>query len=330
MRQIDDTSLPQQAFKRQEAVRVGNVTVVAQHDKVSFDQYKRQLLAQSYRIHETEHFVICQKPSSHHTILIHSFGQSEINADLIRFIEEELPAFRVIESEKAFGATLFAILASTFSAPRDQPTIWRRFCLNTLEALRDGIAHPYRTLSPTSYIGPFSAIYLRIFELFTGQSLLDAGCSFGFLPVLMAERYPHARITGCDNNPDAITFSNDLANVTNANGLTFTLLDVLSEDFPRQESVDTVTAIHLLEHLTEQDLPAALTHLLQVTNKRLIIAVPYEEEAQGLYGHHQVFTPEKLNYWGNWCIEQLKGEGRYWCEEVMGGMLIIERSAGEK
>lgn len=329
MRQIDDKSLPQQALKRQEAVRVGNMTVVAQRDKVSLNQYKRQLLAQSYQMHETEHFVICQQPSSQRTMLIHSFGQSEINADLIRFIEGELPAFGIIESEKAFGATLFAVLASTFSAPRDQLTIWRRFCLNTLDALREGIAQTDRTLSPTSYIGPFSAIYRRIFALFTGQSLLDVGCSFGFLPVLMAKRNPHARITGCDNNPDAITFSTDLATVTNANSLTFKLLDVLAEDFPRQESFDTVTAIHLLEHLTEQDLPVALTHLLQVTGNRLLIAVPYEEEAQGLYGHHQIFTPEKLNYWGNWCIEQLKGKGRYWCEEVMGGLLIIERSAEE-
>jgi len=69
---------------------------------------------------------------------------------------------------------------------------------------------------------------------------------------------------------------------------------------------------------------------MQVTDKRLIVAVPYEEEAQGLYGHHQTFTPEKLHYWGNWCIEQLQGNGRYWCEEVMGGMLIIERWAKGK
>jgi SAM-dependent methyltransferase len=328
--QIDETSLrPQETAKKQEGVRIGNLIVLAQPDKAALDRYTQQLRDQSYQVSETEHFVVCQKPSSHRTILIHSLGQSEINADLIRYIEKELPAFGIAESEKTFGALLFAVLAATFSAPRDQLTIWHRFCLNTLDSLRDSIGHPDRITS-TSYIGPFSAIYKRIFELFMGQSLLDVGCSFGFLPVLLAERYPQVSITGCDNNPDAITFSTNLAAATNAHSVTFKWLDVLAEDFPKSGKFDTVTAIHLLEHLTEQDMPVALTHLLQVTDKRLIVAVPYEEEAQGLYGHYQIFTAEKLHSWGNWCIEQLQGNGRYWYEEVMGGMLIIERRAKGK
>jgi 2-polyprenyl-3-methyl-5-hydroxy-6-metoxy-1,4-benzoquinol methylase len=316
-------------MKKQEGVRVGNLIVLAQPDTASLNRYREQRRSQSYQISETGHFVICQQPSSHRIILMHTFTQSEINADLIRFIEEELPASGIIETEKQFGATLFAVLASTFSAPRDQQTIWRHFCLNTLDSLHEHIAHP-DLITPTSYIGPFAAIYRRVFELFTGQSLLDVGCSFGFLPVLAAERYPHTRITAVDKNPDAINLSTDLAAATGTHSVTFTLLDVLSEDFPKQEHFDTVTAIHLLEHLPEQDMPFALAHLLQVTNKRLLIAVPYEEAAQALYGHHQVFTPEKLNYWGAWCLEQLKGKDRYWCEEVMGGMLIIERASEEK
>lgn len=308
--------------KKLEGVRIGNLTVLAQPDEASLDRYKQRLSNQPYSISETEHFVVCQQLSSQRTLLMHTFAQDTINADLIRFIEEELPASGFIESEKQFGAALFAVLASTFPAPRDQYTVWCRFCQNTLDSLRDHIAHP-DLITPTTYIGPFAAIYQRIFELFIGQSLLDVGCSFGFFPVLMAERFPQLRINGVDNNPDAIRFSTNLASTSNAHNVTFTLLDVLGKGFSRQECYDTVTAIHLLEHLSEQDMPLALTHLLQVTNKRLLIAVPYEEQA--LYGHHQVFTPEKLNFWGSWCSEQLKGKGRYWCEQIMGGILIIER-----
>ena len=333
MRQTEETSFQQQrlqrSMKKQEGVRVGNLIVLAQPDRVSLNLYREYLRNQSYHISQTKHFVICQQPSSHRVILLHIFKQGEINADLIRFIEEELPAFGIIESEKQFGATLFAVLASTFSAPRDQPAIWRRFCLNTLDSLRNHIAHP-DLITPTSYIGPFAAIYRRAFDLFTGQSLLDVGCSFGFLPILTAERYPQARIMGIDKNPDAITFSTDLAAITGTHSMTFTLLDLLSEDFLKQGSFDTVTAIHLLEHLTEQDIPTALAHLLKVTNKRLLIAVPYEEAAQPLYDHQQIFTSEKLKRWGTWCVEQLKGKGRYWYEEVMGGMLIIERAIREE
>lgn len=324
MHQIGETSL-QHHRKKLEGVRVGNLIVLAQPEEILLSSYKQQLCNQSYRISETEHFVICQQPSSRCIVLMHTFDQNTINADLIRYIEEELPTFGFIKSGKQFGATLFAVLASTFPAPRDQHMIWHRFCQNTLDSLHDHIAHP-DLITPTSYIGPFAAIYRRIFELFSGQSLLDIGCSFGFLPVLMAERFPQARITGIDNNPDAITLSTNLVSASNDHRVTFTLLDILDKDFSGQEYFDTVTAIHLLEHLSEQAMPLALTHLLQATNKRLLIAVPYEGQAQALYGHQQVFTSEKLDFWGNWCIEQLKGKGRYWCENVMGGMLIIECS----
>jgi SAM-dependent methyltransferase len=177
-----------------------------------------------------------------------------------------------------------------------------------------------------SYITPFAAIYRRVFELCIGWSFLDVGCSFGFLPVLLAERAPDAHITGCDNNPDALRFSTDLAAMTSVRQARFRLQDILDPAILCLGTFDTVTVLHVLEHLPEQEMSVAFTHLLRLTTKRLIIAVPYEERAQALYGHQQVFTAEKLHDWGKWCIDMLEGAGRYWCEDVMGGMLIIERS----
>jgi len=142
----------------------------------------------------------------------------------------------------------------------------------------------------------------------------------------MAEQHLNACIMGCDNNPDALQCSTDLALVAGAHQVTFTSQDVLNPPICCLGTFDTVTALHLLEHLTERDLPVALRHLLQVTSKRLIIAVPYEEQATLAYGHEQVFTRAKLERWGQCCVEMLEGPGRYWCEEVAGGLLIVERS----
>ena len=89
---------------------------------------------------------------------------------------------------------------------------------------------------------------------------------------------------------------------------------------------DTVTAIHLLEHLPEAQLPLAFGHLRQVTRHRLVVAVPYETEATRAYGHEQVFTRETLEHWGQWCVESLDGAARFWCEDVAGGLLIIDCS----
>lgn len=329
LRQIHETASergePKRTMSRKEGVRVGNLIVLAQPDRQALNQYRQYLIEKSYQVSETEHFTICRHPSSGQVILLHLFRQEEANADLIGYIENELPSSGIIPSAREFGATLFAVLASMYPAPRDQQAIWLQFCLNSLDALRNQIAHPPQSAPiSVSYIGPFAAIYRRIFELVTGQSLLDVGCSFGFFPVLMAERDHAKRITASDISVDAINFSTTLANAAQVHNLAFQQIDVLADAFPMLGHYDTVTAIHLLEHLKEEDMPTVLDHLLQVTKKRLLIAVPYEEQAQALYGHYQAFTPEKLHQWGKWCVQALDSTGRYWYEELMGGLLVIE------
>ena len=89
-------------------------------------------------------------------------------------------------------------------------------------------------------------------------------------------------------------------------------------------SVERRVKTTFLEHLPEQELPVALAHLLKITAKRLLIAVPYEEKIQSLYRHHQAFTSEKLHTWGKWCVERLGENSRYWCEDLMGGLLVVE------
>ncbi len=315
---------------KQEGVRVGKVTVLASPDRQRLHHFTQRLLVHAYQVQETPHFVVCHQPTEHKTILMHTFSQATIDADLICIIEQELAASGLLASAQDYNAVLFAVMASTFPSPRNQQLIWRHFCLTTLARLRVLIAqHPQPLPPPVSHIVPFAAIYQRVMERLVGQSLLDVGSSFGFLPVLLAEHMANVTLVGCDNNPDAISCSTDLAAVTHADQVTFLLRDVLAPDFPTVGHFETVTAIHLLEHVTEEELPIALTHLLRVTSKRLLIAVPYEEKVQPLYGHQQAFTREKLLFWGNWCVENLGG-GRSWCEEVMGGLLVVDRSSAEQ
>lgn len=315
------------AIGKQEAVRVGNVIVIAQHDHKALEQQKQHLFTKGYRVHNTHHFVVCQHPLLHRTVLLHLFRQAEIDADLICFIQEELGPFGIIPSAQEFSATLFAVLASTFPSPRDQQTIWQHFTLKSLSRLREQIVHPVFPLPEVSYIAPFATIYRRVFDLYTGQSLLDVGCSFGFLPVLMAERLPNASIVGCDKNPDALHFSTDLAQVVGTRNVRFALQDILDKAALDLGTFDTVTALHLLEHLSESDVSLALTHLLALTARRLIIAVPYEQQATAAYGHLHVFTPQKLEQWGMYCVEKIGNHAHFWCEQVAGGLLVIDVTA---
>jgi len=92
-------------------------------------------------------------------------------------------------------------------------------------------------------------------ELVTGTSLLDAGCSFGFLPLLVAERVPSlTRVIGVDIRADpfpvtrAIAFERYLANVQ------FAQADLLAADLSSLGRFDTVAVLHVLEHFSEADM----------------------------------------------------------------------------
>lgn len=163
-------------------------------------------------------------------------------------------------------------------------------------------------------------------ELVVGQNVLDVGSSFGFLPVLITTHMPEVRVIGWDNNADVLAISTDLVTAIESRRVSFMLQDILLPmNIDNKKRFDTVTALHVLEHLKEEELPVAFAHLLYLVSRRLIIAVPYEENAHSLYGHSQVFTHDKLHFWGRWCINTLGGAGKYWCEDIMGGMLIVER-----
>jgi SAM-dependent methyltransferase len=154
--------------------------------------------------------------------------------------------------------------------------------------------------------------------------VLDVGSSLGFLPALLAERRPDLTVAGCDNRVDAVRCAADLSAVAVGGRATFAVRDALDPSFADAGPHDTVTAVHVLEHFTDAQLPVAVANLLRVTARRLIVAVPYEEEVQPLYGHEQRFTPERLRALGAWCVETAGG-GEFSCEEVSGGLLVVDR-----
>lgn len=311
--------------KRVRAVTVHNFKVMCQPHS-TFEWMKMQLARRGLKVHETAHFLFTPAPIDGKTILVHRFTLEELDNNIGYYLMQELAPQGLITSDQAFGAALIGVVVSTFLD--DPVTAWNRFSLNTLQRLREHLDDPPSSALQNDFITSFAYIYHRLFVLKVGSSLLDVGCACAFWPILVAERAngTYQRIVGVDNRADAIALSNNLAASVNMTHLEFIQDDLLAPAFTNVGTFDTVTAIALLEHLPEEQLPRALEHLLQVTRRRLLIAVPYEEQATLAFGHRQVFTPEKLDYWGRWCVAHLQGNARYRCEEVMGGLLVIERN----
>lgn len=269
---------------------------------------------------------------------MHAFNRTTIDEDLPAMIADELGSIGVVSTAREYDETLRAIVASTSpAAPEgagskqdnlDLLAAWRHYGLNTLRRLRPLVSDSSLS-SPepqSTHITQFAAVYRRIIAYTTGASVLDVGTSLGLLPMLLAERHPSMIVAGCDHRQDAISCATDLAAANGTRQVTFLLKDVLSNDFPKVGSFDTVTAVHLLEHLAKDQMPLALTNLLSVTAKRLIVSVPYEESLQTLYGHEQAFTPETLSFWGGWCADTFGGV-QFRCEDVCGGLLIVDRGS---
>jgi SAM-dependent methyltransferase len=290
---------------------------------------KQRFAEGGYRARETPHFLLLTRSEAPTTILVHRFSTKELDADIKHFVTLELKPLGILNESQRFGEVLAGIVGSYF--PEDVRRAWSYFGANTLQRFLIFLS----TVSTPPYpdytsIGSFATQYKRICELCAGKTFLDAGCESGFLPVLIAERLPFMeRVVGIDIRPDLFDVVIALAQKRHLTNVEFLQADLLAEDFVQLGNFDTVTAIGVIEHFVEAEMYQVLAHLLKITAQRLILIVPYEREPETVYGHEQVFTPAKLEAVGQWCVQQLEGQGRIWLEECVGGLLLIERSSSE-
>lgn len=320
------SSLPRVQRKRvpsqERAFPMGNlIGINAYHiDRALLEQ---RLTGGGYGIHETPHFLVCLHVMAP-ILVVHWFAPAEIDADLGRYLLQELKPLGILEQPQNFGDIFGAIVGSLF--PRDSQRAWHLYGTNTLQRYRHLLAMESEPPLSDSPIGVFSTLYRRVCELVVGEHLLDAGCSFGFLPLVVAEHMPSlTKVVGVDIQADPFPVTTAIAAERHLTNIQFTQADLLAAEIRSIGRFDTVTVLHVLEHFREADMYRVLTNLLEVTEQRLIVAVPYEPgEPEAAYGHEQLFSRARLEAVGQWCLEQV-GCGQMTCEDCAGGLLVIDR-----
>jgi len=306
------------------SVLVGEIIVVNGHG-VNRTSLKQRFAEGGYQAQETAHFLLFRRSEVPRIILVHWFALEELNADIKHFVVLELKPLGLLPRLQQFGEILAGIVGSFF--PQDVRRAWSYFGANTLQRFLTCLS----TVSTPPYpdytsIGSFATQYKRICELCAGRSFLDAGCESGFLPLLIAERIPFMeRVVGVDIRSDMFDIVSKLAEERDLTNVSFVQADLLANDFETLGKFDTVTAIGVIEHFSESDMYRVLANLLKVTGQRLILIVPYEDEPEPVYAHQQVFSRDKLQSIGEWCVDELQGKGRIWLEECVGGLLLIQR-----
>ncbi|HZU17026.1 MAG TPA: class I SAM-dependent methyltransferase [Candidatus Dormibacteraeota bacterium] len=311
--------------------------VIGHRRRDRIEALARRLAEGGATVEHTPSFTVCRTPWGARPLILHTYDAASIDEDLPPVIKTELGELEgLIESPQAFGDLLFSIIASVTLGSDDIDCSgvarerlgfvpWRYYGRNTMARLRRLLEHPpIDEEAHRSHIVQFAAIYGWVLDNLRGASYLDVGTSLGFLPFVLSEQRPWAEIVGCDNRPEVIDCARDVAKELGYDQVRFSVRDVRDPEFCLRGRFDTVIAVHLLEHMTVEETRTATANLLGAARKRLILVVPYEKELQPLYGHQQVFTGERLEALGGWCVDHLRAAG-FWIEEVQGGGLVIEQ-----
>lgn len=291
--------------------------------RVKLDSLTQRFTDARFTLHETAHFLIFSQEGNP-TIIIHWFSPSAIDAELGHYFIEELKPLSLIEHPQSFGDVFCAVVGSLF--PQDVDRAWHLFGTNTLQRYHTLLSQATIPLNSRSPIDVFTSIYRRVCELCRGETLLDAGCSFGLLPLVIAERLPSlTKVVGVDIEDQPFIVTRQLAKERGLTQVQFLHADLLTDDIKTLGSFDTIAVLHVLEHFSENEMYQVLDNLIHLVSQRLIIAVPYETDApESAYGHRQLFTPEKLASVGSWCVDRF-GTGSMVVEECAGGLLYVDK-----
>lgn len=253
----------------------------------------------------TEHFELHR--TGERILVLHRTRPDELDDDIGGLVAGEL-------GDAIDGADFERIVTGIVrSTVGDALTAWSTFYANTMAVLR----HPGPVpdgVPPESSLAAFAPVHERAVAEIAGRTVLDLGACFGFLPLRLADE--GFTVTASDQVAGTMTL---LAAIARQWGrrLATVVCDARAVPFA-SASVDTVTAVHLLEHLPDTETATILAEACRVARRRVVVAVPYEDEPDPVYGHLRCFDRDVLDALG-------RSTGRpYRVDDHHGGWLVID------
>jgi hypothetical protein len=254
----------------------------------------------------TAHFVL-RRPGRRVEVG-HWLRPGELDNNLAGLLADELFAPGWLSGAEIFERVFTGVVRSSVAGA---VPAWLTFYTNTMDRIRECWQAPGRPGTP---IGDFAAIYRRALRLIPPGPVLDVGSGFGFLPLLLTRRR-RGSVIASDASPGSVRL---LSSLSGALGYPLETLVCDAAQVPMPaSSVDTVTAIHLLEHLGPEHCDRALREAIRLARHRVVVAVPLEDEPTAAYGHLQSFTRADLVGLGR------RHERRFRVSEHHGGWLVI-------
>lgn len=243
----------------------------------------------------------------------HWLRPENLDNDLAGILADELFAPGWLSGVEIFERVFAGVVRSIVDDPLHA---WASFYDNTLRRIKEcwGTTTGEDSADTLSSITGFAPVYRRAMHLVPAGRVLDMGSCFGFLPLLLAERGRNT-VTATDIEPGSMRLLRAIAERRRAR-LDTLVCDAAQVPLP-DRSVDTVTAVHLLEHLDAAYGHAVISEALRLARRRVVVAVPFEDEPTAAYGHLRTFTNGELVQLG-----QATGY-EFHVTEYHGGWLVV-------
>jgi Methyltransferase domain len=240
----------------------------------------------------TDHFCLWER--GRRIEVSHCLRPDQLDNDVAGLLAEELFAPGWLSGVEIFERVFTGVVRSCI----DEPLLaWCTFYGNTLARIRQCWRAPAAASGfGRAPISDFAPVYAHALQLIPAGRVLDVGSCFGFLPLLLAER-PGNTVTASDLSGGTMCL---LKAVAAARGLQVSTLVCDAARIPVPDDwAETVSVIHLLEHVSPEHGSAVLREALRVARRLVVVAVPFEEEPNAAYGHVRTFDLRQLGELGD-------------------------------
>lgn len=256
----------------------------------------------------TRHFDLT--PSDGHITVAHTVPDDAVDDDLTGLLQDELFGPGWLRGADLFERVFTGVVRTTRDDALDSWEVFYRNTLRRLEAPRPTPAEG----GPHGSIDGYAPVHAHAMDLLTAGSVLELSCCFAFLSARIA--LTGRATTASDVSAGTMRL---LAQLAPRLGVPLTTVTADAARYPGDDaSVDTVLAIHLLEHLEPGHGTQVLTEALRLARSRVVVAVPLEDEATETFGHVRTVSLDDLHCWG-------RGTGQaYDVHEFHGGWLVVD------
>ncbi|GAB3492798.1 mycofactocin oligosaccharide methyltransferase MftM [Flexivirga lutea] len=259
-------------------------------------------------IARTDHFDIGRVGTG--LLLEHDLAPDQVDDDLSGMLSVELFDAGWIRGPRLFEELLVGIVLTSADAPQQA---WLNFYRNTIRRIDAEITDP----SGCGSIAAYAPVHAHVEGVVRGSSVHELGTCFGFQALRLARC--GLDVTASDLSAGSVDLLRDMSHLLDLP------LHTLVADAARiaapDGSCDTVLAIHLLEHVPDDTAVEIIQEACRIARKRVVVAVPFEDEPAQQFGHLRSLTLTDLRAW-------VRATGADWDWQVYehhGGWLLLDR-----